>query len=225
MKKLLLVLVLFLLLTTASIKSVSAEEVEDIPTSSPSTEEVIENEELPIEEENTGTNLQLWVNENLGWLIGIPTGISLSAVIEFILIAKLNKKKREEIAEVQEQRSVGDKVLSSSKKMIEDTKLLTANLKDSVSTTLDNVKTLTNTLQNNVNNALSRIETLDVNVQDTVNNLANKLSASFEQINKTVTTLESRLAKLENIQEMIALHTKELVANGTAEEIVKKIRG
>ena len=182
-------------------KLVNAEEVEDTSTSSP----VTETEETL--EEPKESELQIWVNENLGWLVGIPTGTLMTALIEFLVLVKKSKKKDEEINETKEQNNKGKEILSTAKNLLSDTKELAKKLDDTVA------------------KALNNIEVTDSKVNERVNDLATKVTSCLEALNTTLALLESRVSNLETVQEMIALHTKELVANGTAEEISKKIRG
>ena len=182
-------------------KLVNAEEVEDTSTSSP----VTETEETL--EEPKESDEQIWFNENLGWLIGIPTGTLATALIEFLVLVKKSKKKDEEINETKEQNNKGKEILSTAKNLLSDTKELAKKLDDTVA------------------KALNNIEVTDSKVNERVNDLATKVTSCLEALNTTLALLESRVSNLETVQEMIALHTKELVANGTAEEISKKIRG
>ena len=84
---------------------------------------------------------------------------------------------------------------------------------------MNEVKELTDTITTANFDLLTKLNITDKRVNDLVTNLTNKVSLGLERLNNTVSTLENRLSKLEDVQEMIALHSKELVANGTAEEI------
>ena len=176
-------------------KTVKAEE--ENTSSSATTEEIIKKE----------SELQKWMNDNLGWLIGIPTGTLMTGLIEFIVLVKKSKKKKEEIDETKKQNSTGKEILNTATSLINDTKLLTVKLEDTVA------------------KALNSIEVTDSKVNERVSDLVTKVTTCLETLNTTLALLENRVSNLELVQEMIALHTKELVSNGTAEEISKKIRG
>jgi hypothetical protein len=213
MKKIIAVILLVSVILFGTIRLVNAEEVEDTSTSSPTTdiEVELETEEPNLEEiiieENQPSDLDIWFEENLGWFIGIPTGTALTTLIEILVLASKAKKKKEEIEETKEQNTNGKEILTTAKDLLTDTKNLTRNLEISILSALDN------------------IEATDIKVTERVNELTNKLVNGFETLNNTIVLLENRLSKLEDVQEMIALHSKELIANGTAEEITKKIRG
>ena len=219
MKKILLVLICTLLLLVTSIKSVNAEEVEEIPTSSP-TEEVIKNEEIndeeiieseveniTIEDEEQPSDLQVWFEENLAWFIGLPTGGALTLLSFAIMVHKEKKEKRADIQETKNQNANANKLLT----------LVKSNLIE--------VKELSDSLAAANVNLLTHVNNTDKRINDLVTSLTVKVTLGLETLTTTVSALESRLSKLEDVQEMIALHSKELVANGTAEEIHKKLRG
>ena len=202
--KIILIIALFCGVLFSFNKSVNAEE-ENTSSSAPTTENEI------IEDTQKESELQIWMNENLGWLIGIPTGTLMTAIVEFIVLVKKSKKKDEEINETKQQNSNSKSILNNAKTLLNDT------------------KELTNELTQTVNEALTKINDTDLKVNELVSNLStqltNKINASVETLVRVLSLLETRVAHLEDVQEMIALHTKELVANGTAEEITKKIRG
>ena len=209
LKFLLLFIAVFTLLTF-SLNKVSAEE--DTSSSDTTTEDIVveENEETNLEEiveENKPSDLQIWVNENLGWLVGIPTGTLMTALIEFLVLVKKSKKKDEEVNETKKQNSNGKEILTTAKNLLTDTKELAVKLEDTVA------------------KALTNIEITDSKVNERVSDVITKVTNCLETLNTTLALLENRVSNLEAVQEMIALHTKELVANGTAEEITKKIRG
>ena len=155
----------------------------------------------------TESGLQAWVNENLGWIIGIPTGTVSAILIEILVLADKSKKKLKEINETQDLNAKGKLAIDTTKELLTDTKKLTKNLTDTV------------------NVALDQINKTDLKVNELVTNLSNNLTSTLNVLSTNVTLLEKRLAALEDVQEMIALHSKELVANGTAEKIAKKLRG
>lgn len=207
LKAMLFVFAIFCVCLLSFNKSVNAEEE---TSSSAPTDTTIE--------EQKGSELQIWVNENLGWLIGIPTGTSLSILVEILVLASKSKRKKEELEETKTQNSNGKDILNNAKSLMNNTKQM-----------VDDTKKLAKDLEGIVANAITRIETTDNKVSERVKNLCetltDKLESSLESVNNTLVLLEQRLSQLEDVQEMMALHTKELVANGTAEEITKKIRG
>lgn len=208
MKKILVFLLTLSILLFTSLKVVKAEEVDDIPTSSTDTTEEIETEtNNNLLEENEPSQLEVWFEENLGWLVGIPTGTILAVIADILVLVKKNKKKNEEISETKTQNKNGKEVLNTAKELLNET------------------KNVANDLGKLVLNALDNIEKTDNLVNDRVNELTNKLVTGFETLNNTLELVETRITKLEEVQEMVALHSKELVANGTAEKITKKIRG
>ena len=152
------------------------------------------------------SELQLWVNENLPWLIGIPTGTVTTILIEFIVLAKKLKKKDEEINETKDLNSKGKIAIDATKEILESTKVLTRDLKASV------------------NNALNQINKTDSRINTLVTDLANNMAKQLETLTTAIEAIEKRISSLEQVQEMIALHSKELVSNGTAEKISKKLK-
>lgn len=201
MKKIIAAILLVSAILFGTIKSVNAEEVENTSTSSPTTET----------NNNNASDLEIWVEENLGWLVGIPTGTVLTTLIEILVLASKSKKKKEEIEETSTQNKNGKEILSTAKNLLNDTKNLTKSLEGSILCALDKIEKTDNLVNERIANL--------------TNELTTKLVNGLETLNNTIVLLENRLSKLEDVQEMIALHSKELVANGTAEEITKKIRG
>ena len=200
-----------------SLKSVNAEE----ETSSSATTET--------DEVQKESDLQTWLNENLGWLIGVPAGTVLSILAEGIFLFAKGKKKDEEIAETKESNKNSKEVIETANNLLNNTRELANTLSVSVTSTLNDVKALASSVDESVAAALKRIDLTDKNLTNVVTvlekEIKNVVKTSLEALNTTVVNLEVRLATLEKVQEMIALHTKELVANGTAEEISKKLRG
>ena len=56
-------------------------------------------------------------------------------------------------------------------------------------------------------------------------NTITSLTQALEATTKSNEALVARISVLEDVIELMSLHSKELVANGTAEKITKKIRG
>lgn len=161
----------------------------EVPTPDTDFEDIVDDEYQP-------SDLQIWVEENLGWLVGIPTGTVLAVIADILVLANKNRKKKEEIEETSNQNKRAKAVLDTTKELLNDTKALAKKLETNVTDVLNLTEEKTALLLN-----------------------------GFENITKILASLENRLTQLEDVQEMIALHSKELVANGTAEKITKKIRG
>ena len=202
MKKIIALLTIISVLLFTAVK-VNAEEVDENSTSSTTPETEIEtevnNEEPNLEDitiEEQPSEMQIWFEKNLGWLVGIPTGTVLAVIADILVLANKNRKKKEEIEETSNQNKRAKAVLDTTKELLNDTKALAKKLETNVTDVLNLTEEKTALLLN-----------------------------GFENITKILASLENRLTQLEDVQEMIALHSKELVANGTAEKITKKIRG
>lgn len=191
-------------------------DVEETPEEIP-TDEAIDNEEVnvetvpeiepPVENVEEGSDLQIWFEKNLAWFIGLPTGGALTLLSFAIMTYKEKKEKRADIEETKAQNANADKLLKD------------------VKNNLSEVKELANTLTNATTEALMKINITDKRVNDLVTNLTNKVTLSLDNVTKAMGVIEIKIANLEEVQEMIALHSAELVANGTAEKIAKVIRG
>ena len=209
MKKLkYLLLVLLLVSVFALNKTVNAEE-EDT-SSSATTDEVIEDtplEDIEFEETTNESELQVWVYANLGWLVGIPTGTALTAIVELVVLHKKSKKQTEATNETKEQNAKTKTYVNKTKELVSETKALAKSLETNVKVGLENI-----------------LKTEDL-FKSLATNLTNIVHDEISRSTATTQLLEVRIANLEKVIEMVALHTKELVCNGTAEEISKTIRG
>lgn len=205
MKKIIAIITIISVLIFGTIK-VNAEDVEDTSASSTPTETPNENvteETIPeyivedvVDDKKTASDLEIWFENNLGWLVGIPTGM-LTTLISIALFVYKTKKKFDLVNEETTSQNKNTKEnLVKTKELVDETKK-----------------------QNEV-----IVEKIDNFVETNEKQMA-ALTKALETTTKELELSNARIAALEEVIEMIALHTKELVANGTAEEITKKIRG
>ena len=216
MKKIIALLTIISVLLFTAVK-VNAEEVDENSTSSTTAENetkvetikiildntepkvLVNNEEPNLEDitiEEQPSELQVWFEKNLGWVVGIPTGM-VTTIISIALFVHKTKKKFDELNE--------------------DTSSQNKNTKAHLKATVELVA-----------EAKKQNEIISNKIDSFIENNASQIAAltsALETMTKAYEASTRKIAALEEVIEMMALHTKELVANGTAEKITQKIRG
>lgn len=182
----------------------------------PMVEEVLEENENTEEANNIGekSNAEVWLEKYFGWIVGVPIGTLITALIEIIALAKKSKETKDSNKSIKEQ--------------IEITKEM---LKNAI-TVQSEAMALVNFVKDNSETTLKELERVRVNITDTMNEMNVCFSSGFnfnqEKMQENFKELElllNRFKSIEEIQKLIALNTKELVCSGTAEKIVKKLEG
>ena len=128
MKKKFIVLLLTLsFIFTFVFKPLAFARAEEIETE-PITEEVVE--------EKKGTIVNEWLKENLGWVVGLPTGVVIQIFLEAILLYKKNKQKFEELEDTKDVKKFAKDVVEDTKKLAKDVKGAVECVKENTEKTL-----------------------------------------------------------------------------------------
>lgn len=188
----------------------------------PNTEEVLEeNTEETTEEEqpkiNPKSNAELWFEKNLGWLVGIPTGLILSAILEIIVLVEKSKKKLAELKETKDFNKFAKEQLELGYQMFEKSQAVLESCKETIGVLEATVVELDGKLTAKVNDIARRFDATDELVSETKN--------KFNELNGMIEANKVQVEKLQEAILLVSTHTKELVANSTAEEIVKLVKG
>lgn len=209
--------------------SVKAEDV--VTTETPITTEVVtteiettteientaSNEVLVEDETNTKTDFANWFEDNLGWLFGLPLGSLLTIALEILVLAKKSKAKVEELKEtkdankfIKEQIEIGNEMYTKGVELFDV-------CKETITTVETNFNELSSVLTDKVNDIAKRLDNTDNLVIETKN--------TFDALNGIIEANKVEIEKLQQALLLVSTHTKELVANSTAEEIVKLVKG
>ena len=189
----------------------------------PMVEEVLEENENTEEANNIGekSNAEVWLEKYFGWIVGVPIGTLIAALIEIIALAKKSKAKVEELKETKD-----------SNKFIKEQIEITKEMLENAIKVQSEAMALVNFVKDNSETTLKELERVRVNITDTMNEMNVCFSSGFnfnqEKMQENFKELElllNRFKSIEEIQKLIALNTKELVCSGTAEKIVKKLEG
>lgn len=211
----LLILSLIFSLTYSGFKVKAEGETEE-----PIVEDVIEtqtNEETEDKKINEPTKAQVWFQENLGWIVGIPTGTLLYALLEIIILAKKSKAKLAELKETKDFNKFAKEQLELGKEMYEKGVQLIGTCQETINVLEAKVTELNGVLVARVNDIASRLDNTDALVIETKN--------TFDGLNSMIEANKVQVEKLQEAILLVSTHTKELVANSTAEEIVKLVKG
>ena len=188
----------------------------------PETQEVLEeNTEETTEEEqpviNPKTKAEQWFETNLGWIVGIPLGTLFTTLIELLYLAKKSKEKIAELKQTKDFNTFAKEQLELGKEMYEKGVQLIGTCQETINVLEANVTELNGVLTAKVDDIARRLDNTDALVIDARN--------TFENLNGIIEANKVEIEKLQKAHLLIATHTKELVANSTAEEIVKLVKG
>ena len=229
MKRIVVILLTIMLLIGLNLntyKSVKGEVVEsdaiaeEIVEENNATEqqEVIENNETEIHE---ATKVETWLEKNLGWVVGIPVGTLITALIEMLYLFKKAREKAQELKETKDVKEFAIEEVKNAKQILETTNVL-----------LNELKGIYDYVLENSTKTKEEIDKLKGYVENRVNDVQNEFTSQFEtnqvDLQKNFVELQKMLGRftaIETIQKMVALNTKELVCTGTAEKIVKMLEG
>lgn len=211
----LLTLTLFFGLTYSNLKVKAESEPTD-----PATEDVINSETNTEEEQpkiNPKSNIELWFEKNLGWVVGIPIGTLITALIELIYLAKKSKEKLAELKETKDFNKFAKEQVELGNEMYKKSQELFVACQETIGVIEANVSELNGVLTAKVNDIAKRLDNTDALVIETKN--------TFDGLNAMIEANKVQVEKLQEAILLVSTHTKELVANSTAEEIVKLVKG
>ena len=143
------------------------------------------------EEKRTAT--AIWFEDNLGWLIGIPSGTVLAGIMEFVFLFRKNRSYAKDLSSNMLMRG-------NVKKFIDEAKAQNVKIENFVSKTEQQVVDV----NNKVDNALTKID----NTCESIKDLQNENQVIVVSLNKLVEVLA-----------LMASQDKDMVSNGTAEKI------
>ena len=156
---------------------------------------VVDNEDVVVDEEQR-SELQIYLEENLREIVNFVVGMFTTIVSLAIFILK-TKRKFDKITDVTNSQNKDTKDhLEKTKALVNETKQQNEIMKNK----------------------------LDSFMEQSANTITS-LTQALEATTKSNEALVARISVLEDVIELMSLHSKELVANGTAEKITKKIRG
>lgn len=211
----LLILSLIFSLTYSGFKVKAEGETEE-----PIVEDVIEtqtNEETEDKKINEPTKAQVWFQENLGWIVGIPTGTLIYALIEILILAKKSKQKLAELKETRDFNKYAKEQVELGNEMYRKSQELFVACKETIVIIEASITELDDRLTTKVNDIARRFDTTD--------NLIGETKATFEQLNSIIYANKEQIVKLQKAFLLVSTHTQELVANSTAEQIVELVEG
>ena len=178
------------IITTVDVNN-EGENIEENPT-----EEVVETSKI--------SKAETWLEDNFGWIFGIPVGALITAILEILVISKKEKLKVEEIKVTKQSNELLSKGIEITNEMVEEAKKLLADTVEQV-----------NCIAKSVDNLYGRLDHTD--------NYLQQVKGTFFNLQNNINNVNADIQKLNQVQLLIATHTRELVANTTAEEIVKII--
>lgn len=186
----------------------------------PVVEDVIDTQTTTEEEQpsiNPKTKVEEWLEANLGWIVGIPTGTLLYTLIELLYLDKKSKEKAAELKETKDFNKFAKEQLELGKEMYEKGIQLIGTCQETINVLEANVTELNGVLTAKVDDIARRLDDTDTLVVDTKN--------TFDGLNAMIEANKVQVEKLQEAILLVSTHTKELVANSTAEEIVKLVKG
>lgn len=191
--------------TTTAPVTTAPTTTEEMPTTTaePVTTIEVVNEEPKAE---TKTKAAEWFETNLGWFVGIPVGTLLTLLIDMLV---LFKKAKERIAENQSTKDLHKVALDE----IAYAKAIMTKSQEIAKAAVETA----NYVKANIEDIQRRLDVTD--------NMILENTTMFSNLKNSIADLENKIATLNEVEQLIATHSKELVGNGTAERIVKMLKG